>query len=76
MPISIGEFRKGKKTDSFEEGVLSFLEQNKDKAFTVIEIALGVGMDAPSCASLLNRLEREGRIIKKRINLVEYYSSP
>jgi hypothetical protein len=42
MPISIGEFERGTKKDPLEEEIVHFLEENKDQAFTALEIAKNV----------------------------------
>lgn len=88
MPISRDEFEKERKIDLREEMVVSFLEKNKDKAFTVREIAsaLGIPLLEESILnsfsnyfrfiSILSRLENEGRIIKKRVDFEDFYSVP
>lgn len=92
MPISIGEFEKGTKKDPLEEEIVQFLEENKDKAFSDLEIAKKVVFKGKitgedwltnlvrvatwwfSFHGALDRLVKEGRIRKRNIERVDYYT--
>lgn len=93
MPVSVEEFEKGKKKDPLEEEIVHFLEENKDKAFSAIEIAKTVVFKEKKFAEdwltnlvrvatwwfsfhgALERLVREGRIRKRNIDRVDYYTT-
>jgi hypothetical protein len=87
MPISRGEFESGKVLSDLEKRVIAFLDKNRDKAFTVDEIADGIniqtdfrdlwraiasGLFILAFPSLLNNLVTSGKI---RINIIKgtYY---
>lgn len=42
MPISIDEFKKGRKYDSIESKIIEFLEKNNNQAYTSEEIEKGI----------------------------------
>jgi hypothetical protein len=88
MPITKSEFERGKKIDEVEERIVSILEQNKDKAYTLMDIfnilfqrkskndMLVQFISVWSINITLNNLVRDGRVIKKQIRYQDYYSIP
>ena len=77
MPISRKDFEKGKAFDTDEEKVVTFFEKNKDNAYTQYEIAKAVDLLAPKATEwlehILQKLEKEGRIERKKIDDKDYW---
>jgi len=65
-PISLKEWNEGRTEETLETRILKFLQQNKDKAFSLYEIAKAIGefqpVDKLSINSLLNILLNALRI--------------
>ena len=77
MPISRKDFEKGKALDMDEEKVVTFFEKNKDNAYTQYEIAKAVDLLVPKATEwlkhILQKLEKEGRIERKKIDDKDYW---
>ena len=87
MPIDRSEFESGRVLPKIEKAVISFLERNRNKAFTMVEIMDGInfqtsfrdfwkaiisGIAIVGFQSLLNNLATSGKI---RVNIIQgiYY---
>lgn len=88
MPIEKSEFESGKILSDLEKAVISFLDRNRNKAFTVGEIMDGINIQTDfsdfwksiasgliifGFPSILNNLVTSGKIRMNIINGTYYY---
>jgi len=88
MPIDKSEFESGKVLGELEKAVISFLNENRNKAFTMSEIMDGINIQTSlkdlwqailsviavlGFQSILNDLARSGKIRMNIINGISYY---
>jgi hypothetical protein len=88
MPIDRSEFESGKVLTEIEKAVISFLEKNRNKAYTAYEIMEGINLQTSfrdfwrAIASgiaivgfqlTLNNLATSGKIKMNIINGIYYY---
>lgn len=84
MPISKREFQKGRIVYPIEDTIRAILRKNPDKAFTVKEVAEGVGyvlgqsfLDdftiLMGVQAFLDRFVGEEKVSKRHIDFQDYY---
>ena len=56
MSISKSEFLNTQETDSLDAKIVAFLQEHHDRAFTIIEIAEGIGLVSRKKHKLMNML--------------------
>jgi hypothetical protein len=87
VPIKREEFEKGRILSETERAVLTYLRQNKDKAFTSSELASLLGsssignnfltdlLSTLSLYSILENLVKEKEIVKRVVGGTTYYAA-